>query len=113
MYKLLSDDINGTRTSNSQKYLKIKPPLDNGIMRHPMSGVPIIFTFGYCHQLTHVSMKVIHGVIASTYTDSSGISGRIYSRYFINISPSVNTYSMVVIMDKVIRQIDPEIFSCL
>ena len=58
-------------------------------------------------------MKGVHDISAAAYTNYFDLSGRLAFHSSINLPPSDNTYYIVVIMDKVIRQTNPVFRSCL
>ena len=76
-------------------------------------GIPLLYSFGDVQQLPPMAMKGMHDITASKSATSGDASGKIAIHEFMYPTDISNTNSLVVVMDKVMRQRDPVFLSIL
>jgi hypothetical protein len=97
------DDDDGAAASVS--FLQsVHPPIPRAVTDRPFGGIPIVETYGDCHQIPPVGMKMVMDTAPATSPDSACASGRIAFHEFLYPLPGTGIQSLVVIMTEVVRQ---------
>eukprot|EP00957_Ditylum_brightwellii_P051415 3898329-Ditylum_brightwellii.AAC.1 len=79
----------------------------------PWGGMPCVYSFGGCFQLHLGSMKSIYSSKPAANVHTSGFVWTRSSNCVVNRHFSTGTESLVVVMDEVVRQQDPEFLDVL
>ena len=83
----------------------------SGIFQRTWGGVPIIYSFGDCHQLPPVRMKPISDMSTRPKMNTSDFQGYFAFSSFLD-SNEDGTSSCSVVMDEVVRQNDSHLRVC-
>jgi hypothetical protein len=98
-----NDDDDGAAASGSFLH-SVHPPIPRAVTDRHFGGIPIVETYGDCHQIPPVGMKLVMDMAPATSPDSACASGRIAFHEFLHPLPETGVRSLVVIMTEVVRQ---------
>ena len=83
------------------------PPYTHELSRRPFGGVPVVYSYGDCHQLPPVGEIALDSKNEPRDATSADASGKFSFNRFLHPEPGTNAIGVSVIMDKVIHQRDP------
>ena len=87
-------------------------PFPPSVYERSWGGIPLVYSFGDCHQLPPVGMKAISDLKSIPKIHTSDFQGLLSFKDFLNSTES-GTRSCTVVMNDVIRQRDPLLKSVL
>ena len=86
--------------------------IPESIYNRPWGGIPIIYSFGDCHQLSAIGRSIID-MVSPGKSNSADAIGRLTFADFLSPPNTEDALGVTVIMDKILRQDDEEFLSFL
>ena len=96
-------DNEGGDNEVSAAVQSVSPPIPPAVAAQPWGGIPLVESFGDCHQIPPIGMKMIFDPSPASLPDSACANGCIAFHDFLNPLPESGMKSLVVSMTEIIR----------